>query len=445
MLITNATLLTFGTAPRVIPGGALLISGDTIAALGSTAELRAQYPEAEMFDAGGRLAMPGLICGHTHFYGAFARGMAIPGEAPANFPQILEGLWWKIDRALTLEDCRYSALVCLVDAIRHGTTTLIDHHASPNAVEGSLDVIAEAVLEAGLRASLCYEVTDRNGDWGAKAGIAENVRFLRRLQAQPHPQLAGSFGVHASFTVSEATLEHCQAEAAALGVGCHLHVAEDKADQQDSLKRYGVRVVERLDRQGVLGPRTLAVHCVHVDAYEMDLLRASGTHVTHQPRSNMNNAVGVADVAGMLRRGINVALGNDGFSNNMFTEMHVAYLVHKSHAGDPRAMPGNVVTQLAFANNTRLAGVFWSRPVGVLEPGALADLILLDYAPFTPLTDGNFPWHIIFGLDGSQVTHTMCAGKWLMQDRRLLTLDEAAISARANELARRVWQRVNEL
>jgi cytosine/adenosine deaminase-related metal-dependent hydrolase len=177
----------------------------------------------------------------------------------------------------------------------------------------------------------------------------------------------------------------------------------------------------------------------------MDLLRSSGTHVTHQPRSNMNNAVGVADVAGMLRRGINVALGNDGFSNNMFSEMHVAYLVHKSHAGDPRAMPGNMVTQLAFANNTRLASVFWPRPVGVLEPGALADIILLDYAPFTPLTDGNYPWHIIFGLDGSQVTHTMCAGRWLMQDRQLLTLDEVAINARANELARRVWQRVNEL
>jgi cytosine/adenosine deaminase-related metal-dependent hydrolase len=177
----------------------------------------------------------------------------------------------------------------------------------------------------------------------------------------------------------------------------------------------------------------------------MDALRATGTHVTHQPRSNMNNAVGVADVAGMLKRGINVALGNDGFSNNMFTEMHVAYLVHKINAHDPRAMPGDTVTQIAFDNNTRLAGVFWSKPVGVLSPGALADIILLDYRPYTPITDGNYPWHVIFGMDGSQVTHTLCGGQLLMKDRRLLTLDEEAIAAKATELAKGAWRRVADM
>jgi putative selenium metabolism protein SsnA len=371
--------------------------------------------------------------------------MAIPGEAPQNFPEILEKLWWKIDRALTLEDCTYSALVCLVDAIRHGTTTLIDHHASPHAINGSLDVIADAVKQAGVRAGLCYEVTDRNGKDGARAGIAENVRFIRTLRANPHPRLGASFGLHASLTVSDETLEACLAETQGLDVGFHIHVAEDMADQRDSLKKYDLRVVERLEQRGVLGPRTIAVHCVNIDAYEMDILRATRSHVTHQPRSNMNNAVGVADVPGMLRRGINVALGNDGFSNNMFTEMHVAYLLHKLHARDPRAMPGDTVMQLAFANNTRLAEIFWTKPVGVLAPGALADIVLLDYEPFTPFTDGNFPWHIIFGMDGSQVTHTICGGQLLMRDRQLLTLDEAEIAARARELAKGVWRRVAEI
>ena len=442
MLITNGTVLTFGDSPRVIPGGAVLYEDDTIVEVGSTADLVARYPQAETLDATDKIVMPGLACGHTHFYGAFARGMAIPGQPPANFVEILERLWWKIDRALTLEDSYYSALVCLVDAIRHGTTTLIDHHASPDAIEGSLDSVARAVKETGVRASLCYEVTDRNGDTGAKAGIAENVRFIREMQIGPHPRLAASFGLHASFTVSDRTLAHCVAEARDLGVGFHIHVAEDKADQRDSLKEYGLRVVERLEKRGVLGPKTIAVHCVHIDAFEMDILRDTRTNVTHQPRSNMNNAVGVADVPGMLRRGINVALGNDGFSNNMFTEMQATYLLHKINAGDPRMMPGDTVMRIAFDNNTRLATVFWPRPVGMLEPGAAADIILLDYYPFTPITDGNFPWHIIFGMDGSRVTHTICDGQMLMKDRQLLTIDEAAVAATAKERAKAVWWRV---
>jgi len=442
MLITNGSVITFGATPRVIPGGAVYYQDDIILDVGSTAELTRRYPHAERLDAAGKVVMPGLICAHTHFYGAFARGMAIPGEAPSNFPEILERLWWKIDQALTLEDCQYSALICLIDAIRHGCTTLIDHHASPNAIDGSLDAIAEAVRQAGVRASLCYEVSDRHGEAGARAGIAENARFIRWLQQNPQPLLGASFGLHASLTLSEETLAACVAEARALGVGLHIHVAEDMADQRDCLKKHNMRVVERLEKFGVLGPQTIAVHCVHVDGYERETLRATRTHVTHQPRSNMNNAVGVADVPDMLHRGINVALGNDGFSNNMFVEMHVAYLLHKLHARDPRIMPADQVMRMAFANNARLARLFWDRPLGALEPGAAADIILLDYHPFTPLTDGNFPWHIIFGMDGSQVTHTICNGQMLMCDRRLLTLDEAAIVARARELAKAVWQRV---
>lgn len=445
MLITNGTVLTFGGEKKVIPGGGVYFEGDTIVEVGPTSELKKKYPGAETLDADGKIIMPGLICAHTHFYGAFARGMYVPGEPPASFGEILESLWWKLDRALTLEDCKYSAYVCLVDAIRHGTTTLVDHHASPEAIDGSLDVIADAVLESGLRASLCYEVTDRNGDYGAKAGIAENVRFIRKMQVQSHPLLGASFGLHAPLTLSDATLEHCAAEAKALGVGFHSHVAEGKEDQADSLKRSGVRSVERYEKLGILGPGTIAVHCVHVDAFEMDILRATGTNVTHQPRSNMNNAVGVADVLGMLKRGINVGLGNDGFSNNNFTEMKLAYILHKLDRHDPRVMGGDTVMEMAFDNNAKIAGLFFQKPVGALEKGAFADIILLDYVPYTPLTDANYPWHVIFGVDGSHVTHTIVGGQVLMKDRHILTLDEKEIAAHADGLAQEVWRKVQEM
>jgi len=445
MLITHGTVCTCGAEPQVLDDSAVCIEGDRIAAVGPTTELAVRYPQAERLDAAGQLVMPGAVCAHTHFYGAFARGMSLPGEPPRNFVEILRKLWWRLDRALDEEAIRYSALVSLVDAIRHGTTTLIDHHASPNQVDGSLDVIAEAVEQAGLRVCLCYEVTDRNGDEGAKAGIAENVRFIRRVRTTGTERLAASFGLHASLTLSDRTLEHAVGEAQGLGSGFHIHVAEDQADQDDSLRQHGLRVVQRLERQGVLGQMTLAAHCVHVDPAEIAVLARTGTKVSHQPRSNMNNAVGTAPVQALLDAGVHVGLGNDGFSNNMFSEMKAAYLVHKLALRDPRAMGGETVMRLAYAENARIASLFWPGTVGSLEPGAYADIVLLDYRPYTLLTAGNLPWHVIFGVDGSHVTTTICAGRLLMKDRQLLTLDEEAIAANAREVAGKVWRRFAEI
>jgi putative selenium metabolism protein SsnA len=438
MLITNGRVVTMGA--QIIENGALRIEGALITDVGDTRTLRAAYPDEERLDACGQLVMPAHVCAHTHFYGAFARGMALPGEPPANFTQILERLWWRLDKALTLEDVRYSALVCLVDAIRHGTTTLVDHHASPNAIAGSLDVIAAAVEEAGLRASLCYEVTDRDGPERARAGIAENVRFARSLRSG-QAQIAASFGLHASLTLSDETLADCAAAAGDLGF--HVHVAEDRADQEDALRRSGVCAVHRLHRAGVLGPRTIAAHCVHVDEDEIEVLAGTGTWVTHQPRSNMNNGVGAAPVEAMLRAGVHVGLGNDGFSNNMLAEIKAAYLLHKLARHDPRAMPGDVAMGLAYAGNAGLARIFWPGLVlGELRPGAAADLVFLDYQPTTPLTAENLPWHLIFGVEASAITTTLCGGQVLMRDRELLTLDAEAIAARSRELAAQVWKRV---
>jgi putative selenium metabolism protein SsnA len=441
MLITNGLVATFGKTNQLIDDGAIYIDGDRIVEIGKTAQLTAKYGYTEALDARGQLVLPGNICAHTHFYGAFARGMAIPGQAPRNFPDILGRLWWPLDKALREEDVEYSALVCLVDAIRHGTTTLIDHHASPNAIRGSLDRIADAVEQAGVRACLCYEVSDRDGPERAREGINENVRFGEAVRSERPPMLAATFGLHASLTLSDATLAAC-VEAAPEGVGFHIHAAEGVADQEDSLSKSGKRVVERLHDAGILGPRSILAHCVHIDPWEMELLRDTGTWVTHQPRSNMNNAVGTADVTAMLRGGVRVGLGNDGFSNDMFTEIKTAYLVHKLHRSDPRAMGGYDIQKLAYANNGLLARCFWpDAALGEISEGAYADLIFVDYHPFTDLTAGNLPWHIVFGVGGSLVTTTIAGGAVLMRDRELLTLDEAAITARARQLSSAVWQR----
>ena len=439
MLITNATLITWDTASnRILEDHALLIENDRIKEIDTTSELRSRYPQNETLDAGGQYVMPGSICAHTHFYGAYARGMAIPGAAPKDFPEILQKLWWPLDRSLDAESIRYSVLPCLVDAIKHGTTTLFDHHASPNAIDGSLDIIADAVEEAGLRAVLCYEVTDRDGRAKMQAGIDENIRFIKRTKS---PFLAGTFGLHASLTLSDSSLDLCR-QAVPDDLGFHVHTAEHEADEYDSLNKYGTRVTDRLQKHGILGPKTITAHGVHFDAREMQILADTGTWLSHQPRSNMNNGVGVAQIESMLRAGIKVCLGNDGFSNAMWDEWKAAYLLHKAHHRDPRRMGGYDVAQMAIYNNAALANVFFSdAPIGQLIPGAYADLIFVDYQPNTPLTAGNLPWHIIFGMQQSMVTTTIVGGRVLMKDRELLTLDEKEISAKAREIAPEVWDR----
>lgn len=443
MLITNANLVTWAEDSQLLEDQAVYISDGLIQAIGPSTELKDQYPEAQAMDAGGQLLMPGNICAHTHFYGTFARGMAIPGRAPADFPAILRKLWWPLDESLGEQDVRLSALVSLVDAIRHGTTTLIDHHASPNAIEGSLDVLAEAVAEAGMRAVLCYEVTDRGGQARTEAGIRENLRFLERCRSEPvaEGRVSAAFGLHASLTLSDATLERCRA-AAPEGTPFHIHVAEHEADQYDSLERSGMRVVERLDSHGILSPNSILAHAVHVSPAEIATLANRPVFVSHQPRSNMNNGVGVADVEGMLAAGVRVCLGNDGFSNAMWEEWKAAYLVHKVWHRDPRRLPADRVAEMAITNNALLAEAFF--PGGTfrsLEPGAHADLILVDYDPPTPLTSANLAWHVIFGFNPSMVTATLVSGQVLMWGREIKGLDEVEIMRQARQLAGELWGR----
>lgn len=443
MLIHNTKLITWGVGAQVLDGYAVRIQDGLIADLGPEKALLDAHPDEERLDAGGQYLMPGNICAHTHFYGAYARGMAIPGEAPKDFPEILRKLWWPLDKALDEDSVRYSTLIHLVDAVRNGTTTLIDHHASPNAISGSLDVIAEEVGRSGLRAVLCYEVTDRDGEEKARAGIEENQRFIQRVRREgvAEGRVAASFGLHASLTLSDATLEACRA-AAPDETGFHIHVAEHEADQEDSLAKSGKRVVPRLQEQGILGPRSIAAHAVHVDESEIEVLAESGTWVSHQPRSNMNNGVGAADVDALLAAGVKLCLGNDGFTQDMWSEWKSAYLMHKLWHRDPRRMDGMDLIQMAVSNNAALAAQFFpGAALGEISSGARADLILVDYHPYTPLTAGNAPWQILFGFQERMVSMTMVAGKVLMQDGKLLSLDEAQIAAEARQLAPAVWER----
>ena len=440
LIVGKGTLITLGPNCRVIEDGGVLIDGDKIAMVGATKELQAAAPEARMIDCRGRLIMPGFTCAHTHTYSAFARGMALKGELPANFTQVLERLWWRLDQALTLEDVYYSALVTFAGCVKSGTTALLDHHAGANAIAGSLEQIAAAAALTGIRANLCYEVSDRDGEAKMQAGIEENVAFISKCARDRSPLLSATFGMHASFTIGADTMEKCARMAHDLGTGVHLHVAESRRDANHSRAKFGMNIVERLAAYDLLGPKTMAAHCVHISEQEIERLAETKTNVAHNPQSNMNNAVGCAAVKKMLDAGVVVGMGTDGMSTGMIEGMKTAHILHKFCQGDPR-VGWDEVPRMQFDNNARIMANYFAQPLGQLQPGAAADLIVVDYDPPTPLIAENIYGHMVFGMTESAVETTIVAGKILMHDRKLLAIDEEEVNAKARELAAKLWER----
>ena len=304
---------------------------------------------------------------------------------------MLENLWWRLDKKLTHQDSYYSALIPLIDAVRKGTTTIIDHHASPLAVNGSLKAVEKAVRQIGLRASLAYELSDRDGKDIAAAGLDENTEFIKHAAALHDNQIKAMYGLHASFTVTDATLEEAAYRGHSLKAGFHIHTAESQSDQLYAEAHYKMRVVERLQKFGILGPRSIAAHCVHINEKEMDILARTRTPVVHNPQSNANNAVGIADIVTMTNRGVLVGLGTDAMTNNMMEEARVGvWLQHLKHG--PSKGFAEPVTAL-LANNAEIANRHFKN-VGALKEGWCADVILLDYQPPTPLDAGNFYGHL---------------------------------------------------
>jgi putative selenium metabolism protein SsnA len=441
LIIGNGTVLTQGKRNQVISKGGVLIRETKIQEIGSSQDLQTRFPDAEFIDAQGKLIMPGMINTHMHLYSTFARGMDSNSNPPKSFGDILTGLWWKLDKLLSLEDVYYSGLTPLIECIKMGTTTIIDHHASPMAITGSLATLAKAAKEIGVRAAFCYEVSDRDGDKIAQEGIQENIDFIAACQANPDPMVAGLFGLHASLTLSDQTLAACSEAAKRYGAGFHVHVAEGIEDLEDSLAKYGMRVVERLEKFDILGPKTIAVHCVHIDDHEINLLKASQTQVVHNPESNMGNAVGVAPVLKMLSTGVKVGLGTDGYTCDMLESAKVGNVLHKHAAADP-SVAWSEIPQMLYENNPEIASGLFGGKFGELVEGAWADVIVVDYVPPTPLDSNNRTGHLLFGVSGRSVETTVINGRVRMLNRKLIDIDEAAIGERSRELAQVVWNRI---
>ena len=442
MLLTgNGRLITRGAANRLIENGCVAVEGRLIKEIGDTGELRARYPGCEYIDARGGVIMPGLINAHNHIYSAFARGLSINGYDPKNFLDILDGLWWTIDRHLSVENTYWSAMATYLDCIKNGCTTVFDHHASYGGIRDSLFAIADAAKELGVRTCLCFEVSDRDGEEKSREAVYENADFIKTARADGSDMVKGMMGLHASFTLSDKTLAMCR-ENTPEGTGFHIHVAEGMADVYDSLKKYGKRVINRLFDHDILGEKTITGHCIHVNGLEMDIIKETDTMVVHNPESNMGNAVGIPPCMEMMRRGLLLGLGTDGYTNDMFESEKVAGVVHRHVLCDPNAAWGEV-PQMLFVNNAVIGNRYFETKLGALEPGAAADIVVADYDPLTPMDAGNCDSHILFGMSGRSIVTTIINGVVKMKDRELIGADAAAIMAKCREQSAELAGRIN--
>ena len=441
LLIGNGKIVTRDSVCPFIENGAAAVSGKIIVDTGETAALRAKYPEAEYIDARGRLVMPGLINTHMHYYSTFARGISLGGKPATTFGEVLSGLWWRLDKQLTLDDVYYSCIGPMIDEIRSGVTSVIDHHASPFAVEGSLFKIAEAAALFGLRSNLCYETSDRDGEQIADAGIRENVEFASYCRGHNDDMIGALFGMHAQMTISQKTLEKCIAGADVAGIGFHIHAAEGIEDVVDAISKYGLRVIERLYKYGVLSKKSIAVHCIHTTEEEIDMLKESGAAVVHNPQSNMGNAVGVSPVLDMLKKGVLVGMGTDGYSADMLDSYKTAAILHK-HAKKIPSVAWAEPPAMLFENNRTIMERFIRGKTGVIAKEHYADIIIVDYKGPTPVNADTINSHILFGITGRHVDTTIINGKAVMKDRVLLNVDEEALMAKSRERAEKLWKRI---
>ncbi len=424
--------------------------------------LAAKYPKARRVSgnapteggrkgAGPAYLSPGLVCAHTHLYSELSRGMLVNIEPSKDFCDQLKHLWWRLDLAIDLPILEASARAGCAEAVLAGVTSLVDHHAGPNAIDGSLSAIAKAYEEVGIRGILCYETTERNrGASEARDGIAENVRFAKEVDAarldfekgrrSRLPLTDGAIGGHAGFTLGPETLAAIGDAAHSTGRGTHIHAGEDKFDAVDSRYRYGKDLAVRLDEAGCLGPKSIVGHGVWLTPPEVRLIAERDSFLAHNARSNMNNAVGYNN---LLHTHKNVIIGTDGMSGDMLEEFKFACF-RQREAGGPW-WPSDFLKCLDRGN--RLIERYFNDSLGTnafgrVEAGAAADLVLWDYDPPTPLTGDNLAGHLAYGISSRSVRSVMVDGDFAVEEHKP-TFDAEAINAEARVQAKRLWDRMN--
>ncbi len=437
LLIKNGVIVREDEKQQVIDHGYVFISDGKIKEVGEGDPTRSADT---VIDAAGCMVIPGIITAHTHLYGILLRGATLNIRPPQDFAQVLQRVWWPADEALTVEDAYASALSAGAEMLLSGSTFYADTYSGPNSIEGSLEAIADATVKLGIRGVIAFEVTERHSADEAEAGLVEAEQFARS-EYMKSELVSMMVSIHASFTVSDELIERSVELAKKLDVPLTIHTSEGLVDLYHNLERYGERTVERLDRLGALGPKTVLAHCVHVNETELDIMEQRGVAVAHNPMSNMLNAVGVAPVAEMLERGIRVGLGNDGWIFDPFENMRTALTIHRLASGNPSAMGPEQVLRMATIEGAKCYGV--EQSLGSLEIGKQADITIVDGSRLpTPLTAETAVGHLLNSIGNRDVRDVIVGGKTVVRNGHLESYDLSEITRRSRTSAETLWNKL---
>ncbi|RLI56621.1 MAG: amidohydrolase [Candidatus Thorarchaeota archaeon] len=433
LLIENGLIVTCNEKGSIIESGFVRVKNDHIVEVAAGAP---EHQGEERVDARGCVVIPGLISAHTHLYGILLRGAQLNIEPPTDFAQVLQRVWWPVDEALTVEDAYSSALSASAEMLRSGSTFFADTYSGPNSISGSLEAIARGVREVGIKGMLAFELTERHNHKEAEQGLKEGISFIKSIKKDP--LLSGMVSVHASFTVGDDIVVESVKTARELEVPITIHTSEGLVDLYHNLETSGERTVERLQRLGLLGPKTVLAHCVHVDDNEIRLIAESGSSVAHNPMSNMLNAVGVAPVPKMLQEGITVGLGNDGWIFDPFENMRCALTVHRLASGNPSAIGPNEILQMATLEGAKCYGL--QDQIGSIEMGKKADLVILDGSHIaTPLTAESVVGHLINSFSGRDVRDVYVNGEKVVESGSLTRVTQSHVTETSRASAARLW------
>jgi cytosine/adenosine deaminase-related metal-dependent hydrolase len=399
------------------------------------------HPSIQIVDCHGRILIPAFANVHHHFYSAFLRGAPGPMVPPRDQRERLERLVWPYEKTLDREDVRVAVRFGLLEAVGAGTTVVVDHHVSAGCVDGILDVIAEEVLAAGVRAVLCYEITDRDGEQIARAGLRETERFLSTMESYCG-QIKAMVGLHAMSTVGPTSLAAAVDIAQRHGVGIHLHVGEAVHDNDLSVTRYGDRPLARLEQAEGLNSRSLIAHAVHVTHDEMLLLARRDVMVAHNPRSNASNGVGATDLAALRQAGVTVGIGGDGFTQDIWSELPLMTLLQRQRFHSPLAVLPDFALDIGLKGNAAIIERLSGWKLGRIEPGREADVVVLDGEPTIPITPQNAQWHLANGVPGSRVRDVFIGAQAILTTGRPATLDEEHIRSDMRLRFPEVWERI---
>jgi putative selenium metabolism protein SsnA len=439
LILSGPSLFTNDPSGAYYDHGAVLIENGTILKVGDANQIKSYNPEAPVENIGNGLLTPGLINLHHHLYSSFARGWNPKGPSPANFKEILERIWWRLDERLNLDDIYYSALVGLSASALSGVTSVVDHHSSQNAISGSLRKIADAFGLIGLRGSICFELSNRGGDQAFESGLRESIDALGRWPyGGSSKMLSAMVGLHASLTLSDDNLKAIAQASASFSPGFHFHLAEDQIDQDVSLEKYGCRATPRYDKYGLLNDRSLAVHGVHLNEDEIELLKSSQTNLAICSRSNQNNAVGFAPWWNYHE--VTIGLGTDGIGSDMLQEAKSALYLSRHDRKDPDFGFAQI-GEMIFEKNPAIFEKITGMKVGRIASGYPADIVLWRYSPPTPIGPDNILGHYLYGLCDLKADAVWVNGNNILKDGRFNNFDYDNMLTEARKLAQSLWER----